>query len=239
MLRKPQVFPQVSCSSQSSTGTIQIATENSTLASSDRMLWLQLILGYGLIMAAVWTPEGPVKLTLMLLATACIVLFSLAGRYSLLQMGLKSPTAAAAFRIVGYGILLACAIPLASMALGEHVAPLRHLPWHSAWQYTIWAMIQEFILQSFIYIRVESLFGSRSAVAVTALLFAAVHVPSPVLTLFTLIGGLFFCEMFRRYRSIIPLGVVHAMLGLTIAVSFSDGILHHMRVGIGYLTIHS
>ena len=68
-----------------------------------------------------------------------------------------------------------------------------------------------------------------------ALLFAATHVPSPLLTLLSFGGGLLFCEMFRRYRSIYPLGIVHAMLGLTIAMIMPDSLLHHMRVGIGYL----
>jgi membrane protease YdiL (CAAX protease family) len=39
-----------------------------------------------------------------------------------------------------------------------------------------------------------------------ALLFAATHVPSPLLTGLSLIGGLLFCEMFRRYRNIFPWG---------------------------------
>jgi hypothetical protein len=41
--------------------------------------------------------------------------------------------------------------------------------------------------------------------------------------------------MFRRYRSIYPIGIVHAVLGLTVAVTMPDSILHNMRVGIGYL----
>jgi membrane protease YdiL (CAAX protease family) len=73
------------------------------------------------------------------------------------------------------------------------------------------------------------------AVWVTATLFAAVHLPSPLLTTFTLIGGLLFCEMFRRFRSIYPIGVVHALMGLTVALTMPDSVLHHMRVGIGYL----
>jgi hypothetical protein len=40
--------------------------------------------------------------------------------------------------------------------------------------------------------------------------------------------------MFRRYRSIYPIAVVHAALGLTVAVTMPDSLLHHMRVGIGY-----
>jgi hypothetical protein len=41
--------------------------------------------------------------------------------------------------------------------------------------------------------------------------------------------------MFRRYRNIYPLAIVHAMLGLTVAITTPDSLLHHMRVGIGYL----
>jgi len=85
-------------------------------------------------------------------------------------------------------------------------------------------------------VRMESLMGSRRAVWATGLLFALAHIPSPLLTAASFAGGLIFCEMFRRYRSIYPLGLVHAVLGLTIAASYSDALLRHMRVGIGYLT---
>jgi membrane protease YdiL (CAAX protease family) len=96
-------------------------------------------------------------------------------------------------------------------------------------------MLQQFILQSFFFNRFEDLYGSSAAVWMASTLFAAVHLPSPVLTTATLIGALFFCEMFRRYRSVYPLGIVHALLGLTIAAIMPDSLLHHMRVGIGYL----
>ena len=35
-----------------------------------------------------------------------------------------------------------------------------------------------------------------------------------------------------------PLGIVHGALGFTIAASFPDKWLYHMREGIGYLIIH-
>lgn len=115
------------------------------------------------------------------------------------------------------------------------LGPAQPVPWRRAWQYAIWAMQQEFILQSFFYLRLESLLGSRRALLGAACLFSAAHLPSPLLTLLSFIGGLLFCEMFRRYRNIFPLGLVHAVLGLTIAASLPDSMLHHMRVGLGYL----
>ena len=41
--------------------------------------------------------------------------------------------------------------------------------------------------------------------------------------------------MFRRYRSLYLIGIVHAVLGLTIVVTMPDSPLHNMRVGVGYL----
>jgi membrane protease YdiL (CAAX protease family) len=116
--------------------------------------------------------------------------------------------------------------------------PAHLLPFRQAMQYLIWALVQQFILQSFFYVRLESLLRGRSAVLAAAGLFAAVHIPSPVLTAGSLVGGLFFCEMFRRYRNIFPLGLAHALLGLAMAASFSNAVLHHMRVGVGYLRFH-
>jgi hypothetical protein len=41
--------------------------------------------------------------------------------------------------------------------------------------------------------------------------------------------------MFRRYRSLYPLMLGHAVLGLTLAITMPDSLIHHMRVGLGYL----
>jgi hypothetical protein len=55
-----------------------------------------------------------------------------------------------------------------------------------------------------------------------------------VLTALTFVGALFFTDAFRRHRSIYPLGIIHALLGIAIAYSFPDSIMHHMRVGLSY-----
>ena len=110
--------------------------------------------------------------------------------------------------------------------------------WRQSSQYVLWSLIQEFILQSIFFLRFESLLGSRRAVFASSYLYALAHVPSPVLTALSLVGGIVFCELFRRYRNVYPLGMIHDALGLTIAASLPDRWMHHMRVGIGYLTLH-
>jgi membrane protease YdiL (CAAX protease family) len=66
-------------------------------------------------------------------------------------------------------------------------------------------------------------------------LFGLVHLPNPVLTPVTFLGGWIMSEIFQRYRSVVPLGIVHGLVGLAIALAVPDQINHHMRVGLGYL----
>jgi hypothetical protein len=194
---------------------------------------LQIGIVFALILIAVWTPPGRLSTIISLLATICILWFSIRSRFSVRELGLTRPGAGAVLIFVS-GIFLIATIVFAGRLI-HGIGPAQPVPWERAWKYSIWAMEQEFILQSFFYVRLESLLGSQRAVMAAALLFAILHVPSPLLTGLSFIGGLLFCEMFRRYRNIFPLGSVHAALGLTIAASFPNRLLHHMRVGLGYL----
>jgi membrane protease YdiL (CAAX protease family) len=133
---------------------------------------------------------------------------------------------------------LAAVLPLLAAIWKNNAGSTHALPFSQALLYAVWALLQQFILQSFFYVRLESLLGGGWAIPVTALLFGSVHIPSTLLTAGSFVGGLFFCETFRRYRNIFPLGLVHALLGLILAASFSDAVLHHMRVGIGYIRFH-
>ena len=76
-----------------------------------------------------------------------------------------------------------------------------------------------------------------SSAAVTAAgIFAAAHLPNPILTPVTLFWGLAACMVFLRFRNIFPLAVAHAIFGITIAITIPGPVVHNMRVGLGYLT---
>jgi membrane protease YdiL (CAAX protease family) len=84
-------------------------------------------------------------------------------------------------------------------------------------------------------VNLEDLLGdSQRALWCTTALFFLAHVPNPVLMAGTLAAALFFVSLFRRYRNIYPLGIAHALLGLSLAVTVPDAWLRHMRVGISY-----
>jgi|ERR1700756_1734064 membrane protease YdiL (CAAX protease family) len=196
--------------------------------------------GYLIVLVTLWT-ESPHHRTLWMGAvSAFLLIFTLGSGYSKRELGLEAPSWSGAWRIFVIGLGAAAAIAATAKLLGHSIPA--NLNWPSprdARQYAIWAMVQQFMLQSFFYVRLEAVLGSKPAVPATALLFASAHLPNPILTVSTLLGGLFFCEMFRRYRSIYPLGIVHAALGLSLAATLPDSLIHHLRVGIGYLQFHA
>ena len=197
---------------------------------------LEIAVVFTVILTAVWTPPGRVNAFVSISAAACVVALAIAGRWPARALGLTRPLAG-----VGY-ILLAGAILCGAIVIIG--IPLRFagagnlLPLSRSWEYVIWALAQEFILQGIFFVRLESLLGSRRAVLAAAGLFAIAHIPSPVLTSLSFLGGILFCELFRRFRNLYPLGIIHGALGLTIAASLPDHWLRHMRVGIGYLRFH-
>jgi membrane protease YdiL (CAAX protease family) len=202
-------------------------------------VWFQLVTGFALLEWTLWTSRLSVRNERALLAGIVVLLFVAVDRPSLGRLGLGAP------RSLGIAVVLAASFAAAILLMllvhwaGGNIPANPTWPsLNSSWQYLVWALMQEFILQSFFFTRCEDLFGSSAAVWIAATLFSVAHLPSPLLTTFTLIGGLLFCEMFRRFRSVYPIGVVHALMGLTIAFTMPDSLLHHMRVGIGYLQYH-
>lgn len=197
---------------------------------------IEIAVVFCLIMAAIWTPQGRLNTLFSISAAACVVGFAVAGPWTSRDMGLANPLAGAAKTILA-GSLLCGAIWLVGLAL-RFAGTGYPISWNRSWQYVTWALVQEFILQSLFFVRLESVMGSRRATITATSLYATAHIPSPLLTALSFLGGLIFCEMFRRWRNIFPIGIIHAALGLTIATSLPDKWLHHMRVGIGYLSTH-
>jgi membrane protease YdiL (CAAX protease family) len=205
------------------------------------LVWAEIIIVFVLLELALWAPTHKIRnrwaaisaLTIL----AVTVIDMLLDRQSLQRLGLGLPKLFGTSVVLLSGVATsAFLITLVSRAGAQVPANPTWFPTlQSTWGYVLWALIQEFILQSFFFNRWEELYGSSAAVWIASALFAAVHLPSPVLTVGTLIGALFFCEMFRRYRSIYPLAIVHAMMGVTLALITPDSLLHHMRVGLGYL----
>ncbi len=197
-----------------------------------------MVVAYLLIVGALWS-YGPVQQVLIWLDASWIFCCTLLQLRSARELGLgaqgfrqSSWFPLASLAVMAAGLWMACSI-------GALHIPQSHIQVWRAYSYALWAFEQEFILQSFLFLNLEQILGTRSAIISSTLLFASAHVPNLLLTLCTFVGGLLFTSIFARYRNLWTVGMVHALLGLTIAFTAPDSINHHMRVGLGYLRYHA
>jgi membrane protease YdiL (CAAX protease family) len=189
---------------------------------------------FAIFEGVLWTPHSLGHSLLIGLVVVSVVWFSF-RRNSHAELGLVWPSVEGTILCLAIGGVVTIAIPIAALLSGQSVPSNPDWPaFHNLWPYVIWAFAQQFLLQSFFFLRLESLLGSRWAVLGSTALFTVAHLPNVVLTLMTLGGALFFTTIFCEYRSIYPLGIVHALLGIAIAYSFPDSLMHHMRVGLSY-----
>jgi hypothetical protein len=206
---------------------------------SSRRAVLEFCVGYGLILAAIWT-LNPWQRWFYWIAITWIVVTTWIGRPTWKALGLGLPGLVRSLWVVGVAAILAgLAVYTASRLHSLHrlhgPTPLiSHV-----WGYLVWAVMQQFLLQIYFLLRLMRLLPGKVAPVVAAAgLFSLAHLPNPVLTPVTLVWGVAACILFLRYRNIYTLGLAHGILGLCVAVIVPDSIQHHMRVGIGYYRYH-
>jgi CAAX prenyl protease-like protein len=102
-------------------------------------------------------------------------------------------------------------------------------------RYFAWALFQEFGLQSFFTNRIlEVLKDAKKSAWVSGMLFAAFHIPNPVLIPLTFAGGVIFSRIFIHHRNILPLALSHAIIGSLASVAIPVAWHHGLRVGPAY-----
>ena len=101
--------------------------------------------------------------------------------------------------------------------------------------YESWCAVQQYLLQSYFNHRLMSIIPDRHLSSLlAALMFGAAHLPNPVLTVVTTLGGFLLAEVFARHRNIWPLVLAHATGGFLVAALSPAWLIHNMRVGPGY-----
>jgi len=205
---------------------------------SELIAVLEILAAWGLIEMTIWT-SGKTQFRLFWTAAFFIIASTIAHRPRLRDIGLGRSGLWSSLWVIPAAVALASAAVLLASEAGT-LHPLFGaigIATHST-AYIIWAVFQQFILQAYFFVRLEKLISARLAVFASAGLFSLVHIPNPVLVTVCLFAGWLACEIFRRNRNIYALGIAHAILGLTIAVTVPDNIHRHMRVGIGYYRYH-
>jgi membrane protease YdiL (CAAX protease family) len=196
----------------------------------------ELIVGYGLILAVIWT-QGNEQRALYWAAFAWIAATAWLRRNQTRPNGLGLHGLLRSLWIVPAAVglfLLGIWIADRLHTLHQLYGPLP-VVLHVA-EYSFWALMQQFILQVYVLLRLLRLGLRRGpAIAVAALLFAVAHIPNPVLVPAVLIWAAICCWLYLRYRNLYPLAVAHALLGMCLAFAVPNAINRHMRVGLGYV----
>jgi membrane protease YdiL (CAAX protease family) len=198
--------------------------------------FIELCIGYGLILLVIWTSR---PLQRLLYYVAIFVLFAILwiSFEGWTAMGLRLTNLLRSLWVVGVAFLMAgAAVLLASRLHTLHVpdGPVLFLKIYIG--YAVWSFAQQILLLDFFLLRLLRLLpGRKSAVMATAGIFALAHLPNPILTPLTLLWGLAACLLFLRYRNLYPLAIAHAIFGVCIAVTIPGPVSHNMRVGLGYL----
>ena len=99
----------------------------------------------------------------------------------------------------------------------------------------LWALLQQYMLFAFVYPRLRVALGEgQRAVFVTALLFALLHLPNPMLTLACALAGLIWAQAFARSPNLFANAVTHTLGSAVIANSLPHWLLKNMVVGTNH-----
>jgi membrane protease YdiL (CAAX protease family) len=191
-------------------------------------------------MLALWT-SGETQKLFIVIALLLVVICAAGTWRNLREFGLSVSELRESAWVVFVALIVAAGlVVIASRLHTLHVNVRGRPPAMSITAYALWALLQEFILVNVFLSRLLRILQSRTAaVIVVAVLFAAAHIPNPLLMAITLPWGAVACMLFLRYRNLYTLALAHAIVGLTLAITIPDAMQHQMRVGIGYLHWHA
>jgi hypothetical protein len=200
---------------------------------------LELCIGYGLILATIWTPR-PLQQWLYCTSIVWIVISTWLAFPGWAAIGFRRSGFISSLWVV----LAALLLNAVAVTIAGNLHTLRHPVTLRGWVltfggYTIWSFAQQFLLQGYFLFRLLRLIPRREVAALAAAgIFSAAHLPNPILTPMTLVWGICACFVFLRFRNVYPLAAAHAILGITVAITLPGPVVHNMRVGLGYLRYH-
>jgi len=206
-------------------------------ASGSRLaITLRLLFPLALLEAALWTPL-PLAILCGICALSYMVWHTLQGTTGNARaVGLELRGLLRESWLLGATVAFA----MAALATAYFAGSLHRLwglqnPWYAIVGYACWALVQEFMLQCF-FVRVLSALASRAgSLLLSGVVFSMAHLPNPSLTLITFFAGIAFTMIYARKRNLYVVAIMHAILGLTLAVSAPDAWFHGLRVGRDFL----
>jgi membrane protease YdiL (CAAX protease family) len=177
-----------------------------------------------------------------LLAVALMINSHRVRGESLREIGLTTWNFWRALRLVIPPTLIACAIFVAIGYFAGSFHRTSHF-WSNLLIAPVWALIQQYVLQGFVYRRVRFLLVEdiasqdarknriRLAILITAAIFSLTHSPNLMLMALTFAGGLIWSWVYERAPNLFAVGLSHAAISLMLMTSLPPWLLESMSVG--------
>jgi hypothetical protein len=109
-------------------------------------------------------------------------------------------------------------------------------PWR--WRFAalpLWALFQQYVLNGFINRRAQIGLGpGAKSIALVAIGFGILHLPSPRLALLTLVAGAMWAFVYQRAPNLYALALSHTVVSLALALTVPARWLNGLRVGFKY-----
>jgi hypothetical protein len=170
----------------------------------------------------------------IVLALALMIFSHRERRENLRELGFRLDNLFAAIRVLILPTAIAIVlIVAASWLLSEADFTLR--PRYRLLLVPAWALFQQYALQGFINRRAQIVFGPgwTSAFMVGAV-FSVLHLPSPLLGLLALIGGVVWAKSYQRHPNLLALGLSHTAVSWALSLTIPSHYAGQLRIGFKY-----
>ncbi len=197
---------------------------------------LEAVTIFILLLAYIWFFKARANWSWMILLGIIFLSHAVRGE-SPANLGLRRDGFAECTRRFGLPVLLVAA---AGVLVGFAFDTVRDV---AAWRvagvlggYCFWALFQQYLLNGYFANRLYASFDTRYQFLVAPMagvMFAAAHLPNPLLMGVTLVGGTVAAFAYQRHRNLFFLAFAHAVIGTMLWLVVPDTVSHHLRVGPG------